>query len=123
MPERRPMGSLEAEVLACLWSHTEALTPADVKKLLGMGLAYTTIATILARLCEKGLIERERAGRVFRYRPKVTEADYAAQRMQAALATTSDRAATLHRFVGALSPRDAAELRRLVDELGKAPDQ
>jgi BlaI family penicillinase repressor len=35
------------------------------------GLAYTTTATVLDRLCAKGLISREKDGRAFVYRRKV----------------------------------------------------
>ena len=60
---RRPAGELEAEVLAALWSARQPMTPQDVQTALGGHLARTTIATILARLHDKGTVERTRAGR------------------------------------------------------------
>jgi predicted transcriptional regulator len=114
------MGSLEADVLALLWARAEPATPAEVLDLLGTDLAYTTVLTILLRLWQKGLLERERVGRAYAYRPKVSEADYAAQHMEAALTRTRDRAAALNRFVDNLSERDAAVLRALLDAADQA---
>jgi predicted transcriptional regulator len=116
MSDRRPMGALEAEVLGVLWDHQTALTPAQVMAAIDGDLAYTTVMTILARLWKKGLVERERAGRAYAYRPVVTEADLAAQRMRATLDATTDQVAVLSRFVQGLSAKDARKLRRLLDQ-------
>ena len=115
MADRRPMGSLEGDVLAVLWGRSEPATPAEVLVELDNGLAYTTVLTILIRLWRKGLLERAKAGRAYAYRPAVSEADYAAQHMEAALTRARDRAAVLNRFVGNLSARDAAVLRDLLE--------
>lgn len=114
--QRRPMGSLEADVLRCLWATDDALTPADVCRQLNTDLAYTTIMTILTRLWDKGLVGRERSGRAFRYRPILTESEYAARRMEAALATTEDREAALSTFVGSLSRREVRMVRKLMGD-------
>jgi predicted transcriptional regulator len=37
--------------------------------------AYTTIMTIMDRLAHKGIVERQRAGRAWRYRPNLTAED------------------------------------------------
>ena len=114
MTDRRPVGSLEAEVLAILWQRDTAATPAQVLELVSTDLAYTTVMTILHRLWQKGLVGRERMGRAYAYHPLLTEAEFAARNMQAALAKSRDRAAVLHRFVDGLSQGDAALLRDLV---------
>ncbi len=114
--QRRPMGALETDVLRCLWASASALTPAEVCESLGTGLAYTTIMTILTRLWDKGLVERDRAGRAYAYRPTVSESEYAARRMEAVLATTEDREAALSTFVGSLSRREARMVRRQMGE-------
>lgn len=118
-PERRAIGQLEAEVLAVLWAADSALTPAEVLDGLDGDLAYTTVMTILRRLWQKGLAERETRGRAYAYRPLVSEADLAAQRMQAMLDRTSDREAALSRFVDALPAKDERLLRRLVGRLDR----
>lgn len=114
---RREMGALEAEVLGHLWAADDALTPGDVRDGLDGQLAYTTVMTILLRLHNKGLVERERRGRAFAYRPVVTEAELTADRMRKHLDRAGDRAAVLSQFVGSLSRRDERLLRRLLGEL------
>ena len=113
--EKRPMGSLEAEVLRSLWTHGAPMTPGEVHDEVGDGLAYTTVMTILTRLWAKGLVSRERSGRAYAYSPTISEADHAAQRMRRPLAEVSDRNAALSRFVHGLSKKDSAALRRLLD--------
>jgi hypothetical protein len=69
------------------------------------------------RLHAKGLLERERTGRAFVYRP-VDDASRAASQMSQALETGSDHGAVLSRFVSGLSGRDARLLRDLLGEAG-----
>ena len=114
---RRPTGSLEAEVLAALWASDDGATPGEVHAAMGAGLAYTTVMTILTRLWNKGLVDRERRGRTYVYRPKVTEAELAAQRMHSQLERAGDREAALSTFVGALGRKDAQTLRRIVQQV------
>lgn len=119
MAARRGMGELEAEVMSCLWGAERPITPAEVRDALGGALAYTTVMTILARLWDKGLAERERRGRAYAYSPTVSEAEAAAQRMRATLERTSDRETALARFVDELSAQDARALRRILGPLGR----
>jgi predicted transcriptional regulator len=111
------MGSLEADVLDVLWGAGKPCTPRDVLAAMDTDLAYTTVMTILSRLWQKGLAERERDGRAYAYRPVISEADLAATRMRDTLAGTSDRAATMSRFVDGLSKREARALRAALEDL------
>jgi predicted transcriptional regulator len=118
--ERRPTGALETELLAALWaSHPEPASPAELQEALDGTVTYSTVTTILSRLGKKGLVERQRRGRGFVYRPLVSEADLAARRMQAQLDRSQDREATLSRFIGALSGKDERALRRILGRLDK----
>lgn len=117
MSERRPMGSLEAEVLATLWAMDDGGTPGEVLDRVGGGLAYTTVMTILTRLWRKELVTRVREGRAYRYRPHLSEAEFAAARMQEQLDQAGDREAALSRFVGSLSRKDERILRKLLQRL------
>jgi predicted transcriptional regulator len=62
----------ELEVLACLWRTGEA-TAREVREMMNgfRPMAHGSIATLLARLQEKGLVTREKApvGKAFVYRP------------------------------------------------------
>ncbi len=114
MSARREMGSLETEVLMCLWASEAPLSPAEVRSALGDTLAYTTVMTVLTRLWRKGLAERDAQGRGFVYRPLVSEAELVAQRMHSDLMRSSDRDGALAQFVSGLSRREAQTLRRLM---------
>jgi predicted transcriptional regulator len=118
-PQRRGPGELERAVLAVLWSADSALNPGEVRDgLQGAGagdLSYSTVVTILSRLHEKGVLERRRKGRSFRYSPVVADvAGLAARQLTDVLDRHDDRAAVLARFVADLSDADEELLRRLL---------
>jgi predicted transcriptional regulator len=78
----------------------------------------------LARLSEKGVVTRHRAGRAYAYRAVVDDDEIAARQMQRLLDTRDDRAAVLSRFVGTLSDDDErllAELLRRTDPGAATP--
>ncbi|HEX3772578.1 MAG TPA: BlaI/MecI/CopY family transcriptional regulator [Polyangiaceae bacterium] len=63
------LGPLEMQVLGLL-DRDEPLTVADVRSRLaaaGEDLAYTTVMTVLVRLCEKKVVQRRKDGNRFRY--------------------------------------------------------
>jgi predicted transcriptional regulator len=114
---RRPHGALEAEVMDVLRAAAGPLSPGQVRERLAEDLSYSTVVTIVSRLHAKGLLERERTGRAFVYRP-VDDASRAASQMSQALRAGSDHGAVLSRFVSGLSGRDARLLRNLLGETG-----
>lgn len=112
---RRPAGELEADVLTALWAAHAPLTSPQVQQSLGGTLARTTVATILARLHDKGTVIRSRVGRAYAYTPAVEdEAALAARRMHTELDKGNDRSGVLARFVSRLSPHDEQVLRELL---------
>ena len=115
---RRAAGELEAAVLAVLQAAGSPLSPGEVRDRLGGNLAYTTVVTILSRLHGKGVLDRRKAGRAFRYTPVADEPGLAARRMTQMLEAEPDREAVLARFVSGLSGRDEELLRRMLDEDG-----
>ena len=118
-PPRRPHGALEAEVMDVLRAAGAPLSPGQVRERLAARqleeLSYSTVVTIVSRLHAKGLLERERTGRAFAYRP-VDDASLAASQMRQALQAGTDHGAVLSRFVSGLSGRDARLLRQLLGE-------
>jgi predicted transcriptional regulator len=102
--------------MAALWAADRPLSPADVQSVLGSGLAYNTVQTILIRLMEKELVRREAHGRGHIYRPVRDAATTAADRMRAALDARPDRRAVLQQFAAGLGAEDAEVLRALLDE-------
>lgn len=111
---RRPVGSLERDIMKVLWAADEPLTPAEVSERLAAELAYTTVMTVLGRLHNKGRALREPRGRAFAYTAAVSESQLAVEQMNAVLSSTSDREGALGGFVGGLDRRDRAALRRLL---------
>ena len=81
---------------------------------LDVDLAYTTVMTVLGRLHDKGRAVREQRGRAFAYSAAVSESELAVAQMNAVLSSTTDREGALGGFVGALSHRDRAAIRRLL---------
>lgn len=113
------MGSLERAVLEQLWAREDGATPSEIRDALEVEVGYTTVTTVLARLVDKGQVERERAGRGFRYRALSSEAELAARRMQDALKPVQDRSLVLSRFVDGLTDGDEQALRQILDELDR----
>ena len=120
-------GTLEIRVLEALW---ERATPQSVRELQPAfaGVAYTTLMTTLDRLHRKGVLDREKAGRAFAYRPRHTrEALLSGLAGEALSAVFGSRAADLEPilsfFIETVSREDhesLAALERLVAERRKA---
>lgn len=72
------LGDLEADVMKIVWKD-QSVTVRDVyeKLRLEKKLAYTTVMTIMTRLAEKGLLNKEPQGNAYIYSPTVSEADFA----------------------------------------------
>src|SRR3712207_3152820 len=97
-------------------------TPASVREvaeaLSGRDLAYTTVMTVLDRLAGKGMVERERTGRAWSYRPSAAREAYVAQLMLDALDLASDpgRDAALVRFARSVTGTEADVLRAALED-------
>ncbi|QKW33133.1 BlaI/MecI/CopY family transcriptional regulator [Actinomadura sp. NAK00032] len=112
---RRPLGQLEAEVLAALAGLGGSASTAELVARLDGEPAYTTVNTILHRLHEKRLVSRTRAGRHYRYRLAVDESELVAGRMHDHLRHASDPGTVLSRFARSLSAEEARKLREVLD--------
>ncbi|MEU5988785.1 BlaI/MecI/CopY family transcriptional regulator [Spirillospora sp. NPDC047418] len=112
---RRPLGRLEAEVLAALAAAGGPASTAELRARLDGDPAYTTVNTILHRLHEKRLVTRVRSGRHYRYRLAVDESELVAGRMREHLRHASDPGSVLNRFARSLSVEEARELREFLD--------
>ncbi len=113
--ERRAIGELEHQLLTAVWKSERGLTPAEALEALGSSTAYTTVLTVLTRLWQKDLLRRVREGKAHRYEAAVSEADWVAGRMRAALDVASNHELAMSRFVGSLSIAEAEALRALLE--------
>ena len=108
---RLPADDLEYTVLAKLWQ----LGSASVRELherIGapQALVYTTTAKVIDRLREKGLVQRQRRGAAFVYRPRVARAEVERARARNALT----------RLLGPAPRAAVAALVEAVDDLDPA---
>jgi len=117
--KRAADGALESAVMDVLWSNGGWMTTSEVLDGLETErpLAYNTVTTIVARLFDKGRLERHRDGRAFAYRPVQSREEFTATRMAEVLSGTEDRSAALARFVETLDTSDQTQLRRLLARL------
>lgn len=124
---RRARGQLEAAVLAVVRSAPGPVTVAEVADALNPLPAYTTVMTTLARLHDRGVLDRTTRGRGYVYGPAAdpsqAAAASAAQRMHRLLRAEGSRADVLSRFVAELEPQDDRVLRLLLAELPDPPKQ
>jgi predicted transcriptional regulator len=82
-----------------------------VRAELGDTLAYTTVATTLNRLLDKGAVSRTIEGRHHVYAPILDGNGIIARRMRLLMEAGADQASVLSHFVAELSPADEAALR------------
>lgn len=66
----RNLGDLQLAILRTLWDRGEAAVAEVHETLADRGLALTTIATMLRKMEEKGLVAHRENGRQFLYRAK-----------------------------------------------------
>lgn len=120
------LGPLEERVLETLWRSPRGLSVREVRSGLGEGLAYTTVMTTLDRLYKKGLLERQRDGRAFRYAARASREALATGALRRWLDRLLDRGPArpiLASLVDAVGEHDRAllpELTRLVREKERA---
>jgi predicted transcriptional regulator len=88
------LGDLEVQVMRRIWARGEPVTVRDV----------------LGNLRKKGWLRRHAAGRVYRYEPLVSAAEYSAGLVRQALAASGDRPAVLMHFIEELSADEADAL-------------
>jgi predicted transcriptional regulator len=84
--------------------------------------AYTTVQTVMNRLVERGLLDRERRGSAYVYRPRYAEADYVSRAISERLESASPpaRRAALVSLVGSLEPGELDEVSRYANRIRRA---
>src|SRR5215208_3178398 len=121
-------GALQATLMRVLWTAgggtvqeiRGALSPDDEH-------AYNTIQTVLNRLADRGLADREKRGAAFVYKPAVAEPDYVSGAIGRLLGDASPdaREAALAQLVGGLDRGELRKLEKLAGEVdarrGKKP--
>lgn len=96
--ERIPgLGRLESAIMLVLWNAREPLKCAEVIKRLDYDRkpAYTTVASVLAILCDKSLVRRLNDGRAWRYRYVVGLEHYLAEKINDLIRWANDPASVV----------------------------
>ncbi len=108
-PARMVPPQMEMECLKVLWNRGDA-SVSEVRAGLARPLAYTTVMTVLDRMCAKGLVKRRKRGRAWSYSAALeleTARAQAVERLLANLFEADPRA-----LVRYLSGESAARPRR-----------
>lgn len=122
------LGDLQLAIMRVLWASGEA-TVADVHETLEpeRGLALTTIATMLAKMEKKGVVDHRADGRKFIYRPLISEEQV--QRSMVADLTSQLFRGNIPALVNHLlsehdiRPQELAQLRELIDAHEREEDR
>jgi predicted transcriptional regulator len=110
------LGDLERRVLGIVWDLPDPEpTGREVADALPAH-AYTTVATVLDRLVNKGILNRRRDGRAIRFAPIGVRGAHTAVLMRQALAADTDPSAALICFAETLSPAEVGVLLGALDE-------
>lgn len=110
------LGELEQAIMEVLWARHEATVREVTGALLRKPpLAYTTVATVMNRLVEKGLLVRSRSGKVDLYRSTYPSEEFS---RRAAVAAVQDLVreygdVALAQFAAALEQADPERIARL----------
>jgi predicted transcriptional regulator len=108
-------GTLELRVMEVLWRRADGVTVRDLQPDFP-GAAYTTLMTTMDRLHRKGVLERQKDGRAFVYRPICSRDEFESRLVTRALTPLLQGSAAqpiLSFFVEEASRQDD----RLLDEL------
>lgn len=109
--------------MGVLWATSRPLSVREVRDRLadrGRELAYNTVMTVLVRLSDKGLLERNKREDMWHYAPTLSESDFRAQVSGEVLRSLLDLApeATLAQLVDVLAedePEALDQLTRLIE--------
>jgi predicted transcriptional regulator len=112
----RGFGDLEGAIMERVWAAGRPLLVREIQQALNPERAYNTVWTVTEILYRKGWLSREKDGRAYRYAATVSRDEYTGDLMGEALAASADRAAAFRRFARRITPEEAEQLRKALDE-------
>ncbi|OFJ51182.1 CopY family transcriptional regulator [Mycolicibacterium grossiae] len=117
--EQRGFGDLEAVVMDLVWGHDEPVTVREVfDQLVGeRPIAYTTVMSTMDNLHRKRWLDRERAGKAYRYWPTMTREERSARLMRAAFDAGGNTDVVLTHFLEQMSAEESARLQQALRRL------
>ena len=114
---RKILGDLEADVMEAMWERGRA-TVHDVQEQLAAAdreLAYTTVMTVMSRLADKGLLEKQKDGTAYVYMPAVSKEEFTRRSVGTVLSELLDdfTAPAMSQFVELVGEQDEAAIEAL----------
>ena len=117
----REFGELEEAIMNVMWAADDPCVVREVRERMRYNrtVAYTTVMTVMDILHRKGLLQRDKHGRAWRYWPVERREEHVARRMAEVLRSGGDERVTMFRFVERFTDAEMASLRDAV--LERAP--
>lgn len=114
---RQVLGDLEADIMELCWLDSPCSVREVHEKLAeSRQIAYTTVMTVMSRLAEKGLLERQQEGRAYMYIPTCSREQFCSETIgtvvQGLLGGFGEP--VLSQFVDTVGAQDTAKLDELI---------
>ena len=108
----REFGDLEMAIMEVMWASDGPHVVREVRERLRYGrpVAYTTVMTVMNILHRKGVLDRDKLGRAWRYWPVEAREDHDARLMAEALRSGGDEDVTMRRFVERVNDEEMESL-------------
>lgn len=123
MKEIKRLPDAELAVMQIVWSLEPPVTAAEVQQLADKDWKATSVLTFLSRLCDKGFLKCEKAGRHNCYAPLIGRETYLQRESKSFVerlcgGSVGNLVASLS-SAGALTAKDIDELRAFLDAQGR----
>ena len=117
----REFGELEMAIMDVMWAAQGPCVVREVRERLRYGrpVAYTTVMTVMDILYRKGVLQRAKHGRAWRYWPVEQREEHDARVMTEVLRSGGDEAVTMRRFLERVSDDELDRLRTAVLEVAR----
>lgn len=112
----REFGELEMAIMDVMWAATSPCVVREVRERLRYNrpVAYTTVMTVMDILYRKGVLQRAKHGRAWRYWPVEQREEHDARVMTEVLRSGGDEEVTMRRFLERVSEDELDRLRSAV---------
>jgi predicted transcriptional regulator len=109
----REFGELEMAIMDVMWAANSPCVVREVRERLRYGrpVAYTTVMTVMDILYRKGVLQRAKHGRAWRYWPVEQREEHDARVMTEVLRSGGDEAVTMRHFLERASEDELDRLR------------
>jgi predicted transcriptional regulator len=117
----REFGELESAIMDVVWAGEGAYLVREVRERLdyNRAVAYTTVMTVMNILHGKGVLQREKHGRAWRYWPAESREEHDARLMAEVLRSGGEPRVTILRFVERVTGEELTSLRDAVLEMSQ----